>query len=52
MLDYAGSGLSFNDVDGFSMDFFDYPRMVSEGGYIDDGTIMRDVGGNGGSKTT
>ena len=48
MLDYAGSGLSFNDVDGFSMDFFDYPRMVSEGGYIDDGTIMRDVGGNGG----
>ena len=49
MLDYAGSGLSFNDIDGtFVSDFFDYPYMVSDGGYIKDGTLMRDVGGNGG----
>lgn len=48
ILDYAGSGLAFNDAKGFKMDFFDYPYMVSEGGYIDEGTLLRDVGGNGG----
>lgn len=48
ILDYAGSGLAFDDAQGFKMDFFDYPYMVSEGGYIDEGTLLRDVGGNGG----
>lgn len=48
VLDYAGSGLMFDDRDGFNMDFFDYPVMISEGGYIDEGTLLRDVGGNGG----
>lgn len=28
------------------MDFFDYPMMVSE--YVTEGTLIRDVGGNGG----
>lgn len=48
ILDYAGSGLTFNDAEGFSADFFDYPVMTSEGGYIKENTLLRDVGGNGG----
>ena len=49
MLDYAGSGLAFKkaETDSFTMDYFDYPVMVSE--YIDrEETLLRDVGGNGG----
>ena len=47
-LDYAGAGLKFqaNETDTFKVDFFDYPAMVSD--YIPEGTIIRDVGGNGG----
>ncbi len=48
LLDYAGVGLDLinaqNDV--FQMDFFDYPTMVSD--YVEEGTLVRDVGGNGG----
>lgn len=48
LLDYAGVGLDFADEqnDNFQMDFFDYPRMVSD--YIPEDAIVRDVGGNGG----
>ncbi len=48
LLDYAGVGLDFADEqnDNFQMDFFDYPRMVSD--YIHESTLVRDVGGNGG----
>ena len=48
MLDYAGIGLSYSQKkdETFSVDFFDYPIMVSD--YIDEGTLLRDVGGNGG----
>lgn len=47
-LDYAGEGLLFAKSDKINYDFFDYPKMVSAGGYIDDNSIIRDVGGNGG----
>ena len=48
LLDYAGVGLDFADEqnENFQMDFFDYPRMVSD--YIAPNTLVRDVGGNGG----
>lgn len=48
ILDYAGEGLLFAKSDKIEYDFFDYPKMVSEGGYIDENSIVRDVGGNGG----
>lgn len=48
ILDYAGEGLLFAKSKNIDYDFFDYPRMISEGNYIDEGTIVRDVGGNGG----
>ncbi len=50
MLDYAGEGLIFAKSAKLTnnIDFFDYPKMVSEGNYIDEGTIVRDVGGSGG----
>ena len=50
MLDYAGEGLIFLKSEKLlnKVDFFDYPKMVSKGGFIDEGTIVRDVGGNGG----
>ncbi len=48
VLDYAGEGLLYAKSDKIDYDFFDYPKMISEGGYIDEGTIVRDVGGNGG----
>lgn len=50
VLDYSGTGLSFlsSQNDNLQVDFFDYPYMVSEGNYIPEGTIVRDVGGNGG----
>lgn len=48
VLDYVGSGLEFLKSDKIETDFFDYPAMVSEGNYIPEGTIVRDVGGNGG----
>lgn len=48
MLDYAGSGLSFNTVGELknSIDFFDYPTIESD--FVEKGTLTRDVGGNGG----
>lgn len=48
VLDYAGSGLAFQDKqnDKFQLDFFDYPYMETE--YVEQGTLVRDVGGNGG----
>lgn len=48
VLDYVGSGLEFLKSDKIDADFFDYPYMVSTGNYIPEGTIVRDVGGNGG----
>ncbi len=48
VLDYVGSGLEFLKSDKIETDFFDYPVMESVGGYIPEGTIVRDVGGNGG----
>lgn len=50
MLDYVGEGLGFkeNENDAFKIDFFDNPKMISSNGYIQDGTLLRDVGGNGG----
>ena len=49
-LDYVGAGLRFQDNENanFQVEFFDYPKMVSEGNFIPEGTILRDVGGNGG----
>ena len=48
LLDYAGAGLGFlkNQDADFQLDFFDYPKMVSD--RIADDTALRDVGGNGG----
>ena len=48
MLDYVGAGLRFatSETEKFQMDFFDYPVMESE--FIEEGTLLRDVGGNGG----
>ncbi len=50
VLDYSGVGLYFLNSESadFKMDFFDYPEMVSAGGYVPEGTVTRDVGGNGG----
>lgn len=50
LLDYSGSGLAFlkNETDDYKIDFFDYPYMVSAGNFIPEGTVVRDVGGNGG----
>ncbi len=50
VLDYSGVGLYFlNSTSAdFKMDFFDYPEMVSAGGYVPENTVTRDVGGNGG----
>ncbi len=48
VLDYSGMGLSFlsKETADFKVDFFDYPVMESE--YVPEGTLVRDVGGNGG----
>ncbi len=48
LLDYAGKGLAFAgaETDAFQLDFFDYPTMQSE--FIPEGSLVRDVGGNGG----
>lgn len=50
MLDYVGAGLNAikNENDNFKVDFFDYPVMVSPSNKIPEGTVLRDVGGNGG----
>jgi len=50
MLDYAGEGLLFagKETANFKPDYFDYPKMVSTGGFVDNETIVRDVGGSGG----
>lgn len=50
ILDYSGSGLGFlsSETNNFKIDFFDYPRMVSEGNFVPENTVTRDVGGNGG----
>ena len=48
-LDFVGSGLLFGRADSkVDADLFDYPTMHSKGGFIKEGTIVRDVGGNGG----
>ena len=48
ILDYAGSGLQFLSADALknNIDFFDYPTIESD--YVEEGTLTRDVGGNGG----
>ena len=48
MVDYTGSGLAFLNTSALkeNIDFFDYPVMESE--YVEEGTLTRDVGGNGG----
>ena len=46
ILDYAGRGLSFAGSDKIDMEFFDNPIMESE--YVEEGTLLRDVGGSGG----
>ena len=48
MLDYSGSGLSFLSAEALKdhVDFFDYPTIESD--YVEEGTLTRDVGGNGG----
>ena len=50
ILDYSGSGLGFlsSETSNFKIDFFDYPWMVSEGNFVPENTVTRDVGGNGG----
>lgn len=50
VLDYLGTGLAFlsSEAENFEVDFFDYPTMESAGGYVQEGTLTRDVGGNGG----
>lgn len=50
ILDYSGSGLGFlsSETSNFKIDFFDYPQMVSEGNFVPQNTVTRDVGGNGG----
>ncbi len=50
VLDYLGTGLTFlsSEAEGFEVDFFDYPTMESAGGYVPEGMLTRDVGGNGG----
>lgn len=46
ILDYAGTGLAFQKSEKIQLDFFDHPMMESD--YIAEGTLLRDVGGNGG----
>ena len=48
VLDYVGSGLLFkaSETENFKLDFFDYPIIESE--FVKEGTLLRDVGGNGG----
>ena len=48
MLDYSGEGLAFMDAPKLknNIDFFDYPTIVTD--QVPEGTITRDVGGNGG----
>ena len=50
LLDYVGAGLNAikNENENFKVDFFDYPVMVSPSNKIPAGTVLRDVGGNGG----
>lgn len=51
MLDYLGEGLLFgnHEVDNkFKCDFFDYPKMNASEEFVPSGSIVRDVGGNGG----
>lgn len=50
LLDYLGTGLTLlsSKADGLEVDFFDYPTMESKGGYVPEGMLTRDVGGNGG----
>lgn len=48
ILDYTGEGLSFLSAPKLknNIDFFDYPTIVSD--QVPEGTLTRDVGGNGG----
>ncbi len=47
-LDYLGNGINYQkeNNDSFKLGYFDYPQMVND--YVDDETITRDIGGNGG----
>lgn len=48
MLDYSGEGLAFLNSTKLkdNIDYFDYPTIVSD--QVPEGTLTRDVGGNGG----
>lgn len=48
MLDFVGSGILFANAekDTFKAGLFDYPTMVND--FVPEGTLTRDVGGNGG----
>ena len=48
MLDYSGEGLAFLNAEKLknNIDYFDYPTIVSS--EVPEGTLTRDVGGNGG----
>ena len=47
-LDYTGSGLQFLSTEALknNIDLFDYPTIETE--FVEEGTLTRDVGGNGG----
>lgn len=47
-LDYLGNGVIFkkSETSDFKIGYFDYPQMKSD--YVDDDTLTRDIGGNGG----
>ena len=48
MLDFVGSGILFGNAENenFKAGLFDYPTMKND--YVPEGTLTRDVGGNGG----
>ncbi len=48
LLDYLGNGITYKtkENDSFKLGYFDYPEMVST--YVEEDTITRDIGGNGG----
>ncbi len=46
LLDYLGNGCVYSSSDAIDLDYFDYPEMKNS--YVTDGSITRDIGGNGG----
>ena len=48
LLDFVGSGIVFGNLEKaeFKAGLFDYPTMVND--FVPEGTLTRDVGGNGG----